>query len=145
MRRLAVALVIIFFTSVAFAQAQMVSIAGDPVNMRSGPGTRYPVMWELGRGFPLKVLVRKGKWLQVKDFEGDSGWVYRKLTNKKPNVIVTKKIVNIRSGPGRKYKILGQAEYGTVLKLIKKNKGWVNIKHSNKLVGWIKGNLVWGW
>lgn len=145
MKRFAVALGLVFFTSVTVVQAQMVSIAREEVNMRSGPGTRYPVMWELGRGFPLKTIERKGKWIRVKDFEGDTGWVFRKLTDKTPNVIVTKKIVNIRSGPGKKYQVVGKAEYGTVLRLIKKSKGWVNIKHSNTLAGWIKGNLVWGW
>lgn len=145
MKRLIPALVIVFVVLVTGAQAQMVSIAREEVNMRSGPGTRYPVIWELGRGFPLKIIERKGKWIRVKDFEGDTGWVFRKLTDKTPNVVVKKKIVNIRKGPGRNYQIVGKAEYGSVMKLIKKSKGWVNVKHSNKLTGWIKGNLVWGW
>ncbi|MBA3015278.1 MAG: SH3 domain-containing protein [Proteobacteria bacterium] len=145
MKRLLTAFLIIFVTLVTTVQAQMVSIAREEVNMRSGPGTRHPVMWELGRGFPLKTLERKGNWLRVKDFEGDTGWVYRKLTDKTPFVVVSRKIVNIRSGPGKKYQIVGKAEYGTVLKLIKKGKGWVNVKHSSKIIGWIKGSLVWGW
>ncbi|HER63272.1 MAG TPA: peptide-binding protein, partial [Desulfobacteraceae bacterium] len=43
-------------------QAKMLSIAGDDMNMRSGPGTNYKVMWELGKGFPLSVLKKKGDW-----------------------------------------------------------------------------------
>ena len=46
-------------TSRAYAQ-QMVSIAAEEVNFRSGPGTRYPAEWVLGRGFPLKIVGRRG-------------------------------------------------------------------------------------
>ena len=62
----------------AFA-AEMVSIKGSIVNMRSGPSTRTEALWELKKGYPLKVLKRKGSWIQVQDFENDRGWVSRKL------------------------------------------------------------------
>ena len=50
--------------------ADMVAIAGDEINMRSGPGSDQPVLWKLGAGFPLEVVSSKGEWQQVKDFEG---------------------------------------------------------------------------
>ena len=31
------------------------SIAGEDINMRSGPGTDQPILWKLGSGFPLEV------------------------------------------------------------------------------------------
>jgi uncharacterized protein YraI len=34
----------------------MVSVSGEKVNLRKGPSTRYPIIWELGKGFPLKVI-----------------------------------------------------------------------------------------
>ena len=54
---------------------EMVSIKGNVVNMRSGPGTTSQILWELEQGYPLQVLKRKGDWLQVRDFENDKGWV----------------------------------------------------------------------
>ena len=143
MKRFVLTLLIVLFAAAA-VQARMVSIAGTRVNMRSGPGTRYPAQWELGSGFPLKVLGREGKWLRVIDFEGDSGWVFSRLTSKKPTVIVSKKLVNIRRGPGTKYRVVGTAAYGTVLKLLKRGKGWVRVQHSGNRIGWIRRTLVWG-
>ncbi len=136
-----------FFLSI-FATAEaisLVSVDGENVNMRSGPGSNYSVLWELGRGFPLKVLDRKGGWVKVEDFEGDSGWIYGKLVTKKPHLIVKKRRVNVRSGPGRRFPLVGKANYGVVFKTIKASNGWVQVKHENGLTGWVKRDLLWGW
>jgi len=34
----------------------MVSVGGEKVNLRKGPSTQYPIVWELGKGFPLRVI-----------------------------------------------------------------------------------------
>jgi len=131
--------------SVAIAHAEMVSVARAKVNMRSGPGTSYAILWELGYGYPLKVIGKKGNWVKVSDFEGDSGWISRNLVSHKAHFIVKKERVNIRSGPGKKYRIVGQANYGVVLRTLKRGKNWVKVKHENGLTGWVKRGLLWGW
>jgi uncharacterized protein YgiM (DUF1202 family) len=139
---------IVFFLllSTAAAHAKMVSIAGDLVNMRSGPGKNYPVIWELGKGYPLKVLETKGDWIKVVDYEEDSGWVFKTLVNRNPHLIVKKKIVNIRSGPGTKYKIIRKAQNGVVFQTLKRQDGWVKVRHEEEnVVGWVKRSLLWGW
>ena len=151
MKRLLIGLLFIAFTATTGqAEIKMVSISGDIINMRSGPGEKYKVQWELGKGFPLRVLARKGNWLKVTDFEGDTGWVYKKLTSNSSHLIVKvhknkKKKVNIRTGPGTNYRIVGKAYYGVVFKTLKRGKGWVKVRHENGLTGWIKRSLLWGW
>ncbi len=131
--------------SVAIAHGEMVSVARPKVNMRSGPGTGYAILWELGYGYPLMVKEKRGNWIKVLDFEGDTGWVYRSLVSRKAHLIVKKERVNIRSGPGKKYRIVGQANYGVVLRTLKCGKNWVKVKHENGLSGWVKRSLLWGW
>lgn len=91
------------------------------------------------------VLSRKGKWFKVKDFENDRGWVYGPLTSRTPHLIVKKNKINIRNGPGKQYRIVGKAEYGTVFRTLKRGKGWVKVKHENGIVGWVYRKLLWGW
>lgn len=136
---------LILFTTTGIANAKMVSVAGDKLNLRSGPGTKYPVQWEYGKGFPLMVKATKGSWYKVVDFENDTGWVYRKLVTNKPHLIVKEKIVNIRKGPGEKYKLIGKAKYGVVLKTLSQQSGWAKVQHISGLQGWIKRDLLWGW
>ena len=123
----------------------MLSVAGTKVNLHSGPGSKYTVRWEYGKGFPLRVLARKGNWYKVIDFEKDTGWIYKRLLSARPHFIVKKKRVNIRSGPGSRYKLLGQANYGVVFRTLARKRGWAKIKHANGLVGWIRRDLLWGW
>ena len=150
MKRLMTALLVMLLFSAALARAEMISILGLKVNMRSGPGTKHAVLWELGRGYPLKVLDRKGDWLKVTDFENDVGWVYRKLTVRSPHLIVKvfkdkQRKINIRSGPGTDYKIVGEAYYGVVFKTLERGHGWVKVQHENGVTGWVNRSLLWGW
>jgi len=122
----------------------MVSIARHTVNMRSGPSKRYGIVWELGRGYPLKVLKSKGNWYKVIDFENDTGWVYKKMVSRSPHLIVKKQQINIRIGPGEKFKIIGKAKYGVVFKTLEQKSNWVKVRHENGLTGWVFRSLLWG-
>lgn len=135
------------FGAALSCQAQeMVSIARGTVNMRASPGMDGAVRWELSRHYPLKVLQRQGSWLKVRDFEGDVGWVATRLTSRMPTMIVKADRANIRSGPGKRYRIVAQAEYGDLLKTKERRGRWVNVAlpHKHKS-GWVARALVWGW
>lgn len=132
------------------AHAEMLSIKGDKVNLRSGPGRKYSVKWEYGSGFPVSVINKKGNWVKVKDFENDTGWIHKSLLRKTPQMIVkanrnAEKTINIRHNPGTKNKIVGKAHYGVVFKTLQKKSGWIKVKHESGLVGWIKSSLLWGY
>lgn len=129
----------------ATAHASMVSIDRAKVNLRSGPGQKYATLWEVGRGFPLKVIGNQGNWYKVTDFENDAAWVYKPLVAKKPHMVVKTKRVNIRSNPGDNHPIVGKADYGVVLKTVKQSRGWVQVRHENGLTGWVRRDLLWGW
>jgi len=128
----------------------MVSVTGEKVNLRKGPSTQYPIIWELGKGFPLRVIGSQGNWYKVSDFESDTGWIYKNLVSRKPHLIVkvnknSKARINIRSGPGTKYKVVGKAEYGVVFETLQRGDGWVKVRHETGLTGWVKRSLLWGW
>lgn len=129
--------------------ARMVSVSGEDVNLRSGPGTNYSVKWKYGSGLPLKVIKKQGSWVKVEDFEKDSGWLHNDLLSNTGHMIVKvnkgkNKKVNIRSGPGTNYKIVGKAYYGVVFKTMKQQKGWAQVKHESGVTGWVKRSLLWG-
>lgn len=130
--------------SSAMAQS-MVSVKGNTLNMRSGPSTQHQVLWELKKGYPMQVVRRQGQWLQIKDFEGDSGWVYRSLTSRTPHHIVKRPTANVRSGPGTNYRIVGKANYGEVVRTREKRGRWVKVERANAPSGWIAKGLLWGW
>ena len=124
---------------------EMVSIKGNVVNMRSGPGTGSQILWELERGYPLQVLKRKGDWVQVRDFENDRGWVARQLTGRTPHHIVKARIANIRSGPSTRFKVVGKSERYDLLRTRGSKPGWVQVQRGEGVKGWVSKKLLWGW
>ena len=142
--------VVIVFSIPALATAEILYVKTKSLNLRTGPGKDYAVACQYGKGFPLKVLEKKGDWLKVADFENDVGWVSKQLLTGKTTHAVVKanknvnKRINIRSGPGTRYKTVGQAYYGVVFTILGKEGEWRKIQHESGLVGWIQQDFLWG-
>lgn len=133
----------LFFSSFALA-ASYLSVTTDNANVRTGPGTKYPVAMELFQGYPLLVLKQKGEWYKVSDFEKDSGWIHDSIVKNNNSVIVSaKKSVNMRSGPSTNDGIVADVERGVVLKRLRVKGKWANVQHSSGTVGWIYASLLW--
>jgi uncharacterized protein YgiM (DUF1202 family) len=124
---------------------EMVSVNRDEINMRKGAGTGHEVVWKLRRGYPLQVTGRQGRWLRVRDFENDRGWVYRPLTGKSAHHVVTVRVANIRRGPGTQHRIIGKAERAEVLRTLERRAQWVKVRQADGPVGWVARRLLWGW
>lgn len=131
-------------TTQALAQ-QMVSVKGSVLNMREGPSTRSQVLWELKQGYPLQVVERRGRWLKVRDFESDQGWVAASLTGRQPHHVVKASVAHVRSGPSTQHAIVGKAEYGELVRTREKRAGWVKVTRTEGASGWIARRLLWGW
>lgn len=145
LRRLAVSLMVVAASVGTAAAQQMVSVKGNKLNMRDGPGTHTQVLWELKQGYPLQVMERRGRWLKVQDFEKDQGWVATSLTGQQPHHIVKASVANVRSGPGTRFRVVGKAEYGELLKTREKRAGWVKVTRETGASGWVARQLLWGW
>lgn len=125
--------------------AEFVSIKGSTVNVREKPNTRSDTLWELGRGYPLQVTQRQGKWLKVRDFESSLGWVHAPLTAKTPHMVITAPTANMRTGPGTKFKRVATLEQHEVVRTLKKSGRWAQVRRENGQQGWIAKSLGWGW
>jgi SH3-like domain-containing protein len=125
----------------------MASIAKKNVNVRNAPSTSADILFQAHFGYPVEVQKTKGSWVQIRDWEGNTGWVYYPLINRKvQTVLVVPDRVNIRKGPGLKYKVVEQAEGGMIYKLFEEKGKWVKIGYylENEEIGWVRSDMVWG-
>ena len=129
----------------AHAQAEFVSIKGNQVNIRQSPSTTADIAWELTEGYPMQVMQKRGKWFKVKDFEGELGWVYQPLTQKKAHHVVKVPTANMRTGPGAQYKKVATLKQHDLLQTQTAQNGWIKGQTSSGQVGWISKKLLWGW
>ncbi|MFV0437711.1 MAG: SH3 domain-containing protein [Desulfopila sp.] len=140
---LAVGTSCLFLTSSALA-AEYVSVTKDNVNVRQAPTTKSPVYMELFAGYPLKVLKEEGDWLQISDYEGDSGWIHKGLVGSNNTVIINAtKSVNMRAEPNTSSPVIADVERGVVMTKIGEDGKWLKLKHSSGTIGWIYKPLLW--
>lgn len=142
MRTVALSLcTLLLFCGMAYAKRLTVNVT--TANIRSGPGTRYKVLWKVEQYHPVDTVKKKGSWYQFKDFEGDLGWIHEKLLSPMESVIVKKDNCNVRSGPGLDNSIRFRVEQGVPFKVLEHKGKWIHIQHTDGDKGWIHESLVW--
>jgi len=51
----------------------------EKCNIRSGPGTKYEILFRVEKGIPFRVLKRQGVWIKIRHADGDQGWIHNTL------------------------------------------------------------------
>lgn len=131
-------------TAAGAASAEFVRVKVPTANIRSGPGVQYERLWSTYENYPLRVVGKRGRWLQTLDFEGYEGWIYAPLTDTQPTVVVRVERANVRSGPGRDSRLLSTEFMGVAFRVLSRRGDWLRVEHADGVRGWIYRALVWG-
>lgn len=140
---LLVGLLFSFMLLVSAQAAERMSVKVGLANIRSAPKKNAEIAWQVTKYHPFQITKKKGNWYQCKDFEGDSGWIYKSLLSSAATVITIKENCNVRSGPGTKSRILFIVDREVPLKVLKRQGRWLQILHEDGDKGWIHASLVW--
>ncbi len=130
MRLLGVLLLLPFGAAVAQPQAEggpnvgeifprSASLKRGEVNVRSGPGTQYPIVWIYWRsGYPVALLARFDNYLKIRDFEGEEGWVHQAMVSKRVTALVaTKEPLRLLKKPDANSRAVARLGAGVVVAL----------------------------
>lgn len=80
------------------------ALRSDEVNMRSGPGTRFPIEWTFQRrDLPVEILREFELWRRIRDPEGTEGWVHQ-------STLITRRSFIVRGAPGSEVMLRRRAE-----------------------------------
>jgi SH3-like domain-containing protein len=125
----------------------MKSIARDKVNVRSGPGLGYDVLYQAIAGYPIEVEQLLGEWVRFKDWEGYSGWVSRALISSRKTAVILRDEVNVRLGPSIRETSVIKANRGDIYQVLREKDGWIQLGYydNDQEVGWVRKDLVWGY
>jgi SH3-like domain-containing protein len=127
-------------------QNYFASLRANETNVRAGPGSQYPIKFTFKlRGLPVKVISEYDNWNEIKDYDGETGWVSQNLVTKKRTILVrtNKSFINMYAKPVDKSRVLLRLENNVAGDFIKCTVEWCGIKVVGKK-GWVQRNEIWG-
>lgn len=125
---------------------RFVSLKASEANLRTGPGTRYPVEWVYRRpGLPLEITAEYYNWRRVRDPDGTEGWMHGSMLSGTRTVIVSAPIAVVRAEPSTDGRPLARLEAG-VIAIVGEcvdGKTWCTVQ-IGETTGWLKASDAWG-
>ena len=123
---------------------RFVTLRSDKVNVRTGPGARYPVEWVFERkGMPVEIVAEFDTWRKVRDIQGTEGWVHQNLLSSRRGVIIAGGVRTLRREPREDAAVVARAEPDVIGQLLECKAEWCRVEVSS-LRGWLKRNELWG-
>ena len=129
--------------TMAASEGKRLAVSSGIVNVRSSPGIKAKILWQVEKYHPFVIVKTKNKWYKVRDFENDLGWIHSSLLKSINCVITTKDKCNVRSAPTINSKVVFTVDKGVPFKQLQKKGKWIKIKHMHGNSGWIHKSLVW--
>jgi SH3-like domain-containing protein len=126
------------------AVPRFVSLRADEVNLRTGPGERYPIDWVLTRkGLPVEVLAEFDVWRKIRDAQGIEGWVHQRMLVANRNVVVQGGVRTLHAEPNAASPAVARAEPGVIAHLLEFRGPWCRVE-AQGIKGWLNRSEIWG-
>ena len=124
---------------------RFVSLRKDQVNVRTGPGVRYPVDWVfIYKNMPVEILAEFKGWRKVRDWKGTTGWVHRSMLSGKHRwILVRKNTAPLHREAKPDAPVIAKLNGKVVGRLQQCRGGWCEVT-VNGIQGWIKRIALWG-
>jgi SH3-like domain-containing protein len=123
---------------------RFVSLHSSKVNVRTGPGVRYPVEWVLlRRGLPVEVIAEFENWRKIRDSQGTEGWVHQSMLSGIRSVVIVNRVRPLRRKPAEGTGVVARAEPGVIARLLECRGEWCRIE-AKGFKGWVRRHEVWG-
>ena len=121
------------------------------VNVRGQPDINSEVVIRLKKGDAVSILeeitLKKakldepGKWARIALPTRTYVWVHGSFVDSTSQTVVPNKL-NVRSGPGENYSILGRIPKGTVLKELDRKENWIKIEAPADSYAFVAAHLL---
>ena len=146
MRKYLILSLLIFLpiTSIAQENNYFLMLKNKKVNVRYGPSFDYPIKFVYKKiELPLKVIDKKENFRRVIDHKKNSGWIHISQLKSSRSLITTSEKI-LFTNPTKYSKPLAKLDQGRLLKVIKCETKWCNIR-TDDYSGWIlKDSNLWG-
>lgn len=123
---------------------RFVTLRSDEVNVRTGPGVRYPVEWVFVRkGMPVEITAEFDTWRRIRDIDGAQGWVHQSMLSGRRSLTVTGKMRTLRREASESAEAMAQVEPGVIGRIRKCHGAWCQVELQG-YKGWLQRSEIWG-
>jgi len=129
-----------------------VNTPGSALNVRSGAGTSNPIIGSLKHGEKITVTDHNNDWYKL-TFGGKTGYISKSYTKDQPvststetstqktGTVNSSTGLNVRSGPGTSYSIVGGLSNGAKVTITSQSGSWYKIKYGST-EAWVSSTYV---
>lgn len=123
---------------------RFVTIKTDNANIRTGPGKRYPIKWEIIRaGVPVEVVSEFEQWRKIRDFQGEEGWIFYTMLSGMRAVVIQSKPQILRKSDSASSRPIAKLDVGVIASLKSCTTEWCKVEKDD-LDGWVPRSALWG-
>ena len=123
---------------------RFVSLRSVSVNMRTGPGERYPIEWVVTRkNLPVEITAEHDVWRRIKLQDGSEGWVHKTMLSGKRSALSLPQATQLKASPSNNARNVAQINGNAIGQIDKCENQWCQIAFGN-YKGWLPQNNLWG-
>ena len=123
---------------------RFVSFRAPKVNLRTGPGTRYPIDWVYTRQeLPVEIIDEFDNWRRIRDWQGTVGWVHQSMLQARRSALVTGERRLLRAEPLGEAAGIAWLEVGVIARLERCDETWCQVE-VGKFTGWLRRDEFYG-
>ena len=125
---------------------RFVSLRASIVNLRTGPGVRYPVDWVYkSKYLPVEVIAEYKNWRKVRDVQGTQGWIHQSMLSSRRMFIIIGQMRELRLSDGSKSRTVAKLEPNVIGEIRKcpGSSGWCKVSAGGHK-GWLRRVDFWG-
>jgi SH3-like domain-containing protein len=123
---------------------RFVSLRSDEVNVRTGPGVRYPIDWVFQRKtLPVEVLAEVDTWRKIRAADGTEGWVHQSMLTGRRTALVTGAVQTLRKSNSADAAPVAMLEPGVIANLLECRDSWCRLEVAGQK-GWLPRDTLWG-
>lgn len=125
---------------------RFVSLRSDEVNLRTGPGQRYPIDWIYARkDLPVEVIAEFEAWRKIRDWQGTEGWVHQSMLTGRRMMVVMGQARSLRSSDSESADPVAVVEAGVLGRIVQcpRNRDYCRVE-IDKMQGWLRRDEMWG-
>jgi SH3-like domain-containing protein len=123
---------------------RFVTLRSGEVNLRTGPGTRYPIDWVFKRKYmPVEITAEYDVWRKVRDVDGAEGWVHQSTLSGKRGFVTVSGTHDLVARPDILAAPVARLQQGVIGEVLSCGPVWCKVT-TDGYKGYLQKGTFWG-